>query len=209
METTHIEMLVTKLLQEMHPKLRAFVKHETMLRDTFMQRFFTSKTPLGEVFQELQNSQESPNRQLLSEKKIVAAEIEAQDLFEKFTSLELFYPSSTASASSVSVMNLEDGKFIVTWDDENQDDPAVFAQVFDENASKLGSEFRINTYAASSKMSLSVKSLEDGKFVVTLDNENQDDPGHYEQIFNADGTKNGPKQWIVDEGQMKEDKSEL
>ncbi|NGX59346.1 MAG: hypothetical protein KR126chlam3_00497, partial [Chlamydiae bacterium] len=53
METTHIEMLVTKLLQEMHPTLRAFVKHETMLRDNFMQRFFTSKTPLGEVFQEL------------------------------------------------------------------------------------------------------------------------------------------------------------
>jgi hypothetical protein len=92
-----------------------------------------------------------------------------------------------------SVAGLSNGKFVVTWESSGQDGDlyGIYGQMYNADASKYSSEFRVNTYAANTQRYPSVASLSDGKFVVTWESLDQDGSyyGIYGQMYNADGSK--------------------
>ncbi|NGX41539.1 MAG: hypothetical protein KR126chlam4_01380, partial [Candidatus Anoxychlamydiales bacterium] len=170
MDTANIENLVNRLLKEQDQTFMNLVRDKTSRRDTLMDRFFIATTPLGEVLKELQNSQESPNRKLLSKEIFNKAEEEAIELTKKEIAL---------------VTEKESRKQIT-----NEISPLLKRQA---TVNKIGPEFQVNTYTTNNQDSPSVASLSTGKFVVTWMSDGQDGSlnGVYGQIFNADGTKSG------------------
>ncbi|NGX32644.1 MAG: hypothetical protein K1060chlam4_00694 [Candidatus Anoxychlamydiales bacterium] len=115
LDTTYIENVVNRSLQEQNSALNSvqkkknenfisFVRDNTYLRDTIFHRLFKYKTPLGEVLQELQDSQETV-RKLLPKKTFIEAEKEAEEL----TSLVSFFEQDSdfcvMAGLSVSTLN--------------------------------------------------------------------------------------------------------
>jgi hypothetical protein len=100
---------------------------------------------------------------------------------------------TTSQQKYPSVVGLNDGKFVVTWQSYGQDGSyeGVYGQIFNTNGTKYSSEFLVNTYIAGWQQAPSVASLSDGKFVITWENwpEMEYNLGIYGQIFNADGSK--------------------
>jgi hypothetical protein len=94
-----------------------------------------------------------------------------------------------------SITDLSDGGFLITWESFGQDgsDYGIYAQRYDANGTRNGTEFRVNTYNYSGQMDPYVTSLADGGFVVTWESNVQDGSGYgiYAQRYHADGTKNG------------------
>ncbi len=94
-----------------------------------------------------------------------------------------------------SVTSLDDGNFVVTWESRNQDGSGygVYGQVFAGNGSKIGSEFRANSYTPGWQRYPSVASFSNGNFVVTWESYDQDGSGAgvYGQLFDGIGTKIG------------------
>jgi len=84
LDTSKIEDFAFRLLEKQERAYLNFVRRMTMV-DSFFGSLFQNKTPLGEVLQELQNSQESPNRNLLPRKTYVDAvrEVKIINLYEK------------------------------------------------------------------------------------------------------------------------------
>ncbi len=97
----------------------------------------------------------------------------------------------------LSVASLSNGKFVVTWRSVGQDGDAggIYGQIFNADRTKNGSEFQVNTYTIYKQNFPSVTSLSNDKFVITWQSNGQDGDveGVYGQVFNADGTKNGPE----------------
>ncbi|NGX53051.1 MAG: hypothetical protein KR126chlam5_01358 [Candidatus Anoxychlamydiales bacterium] len=225
MNTTSIESLVNKLFQKQDPTFMNFVREKTYLRDTLKNRLFGAKTPLGEVLQELQNSQESPNRKLLSKETFNKAEKEAIELTKKEMALatekrerrevsnEISYLQKRQTSvekigsefqintniadtqEHPTVASFPNGNFVVTWDSSNQDGSfhGVYGQIFNRNNTKIGNEFRINTYTLNIQSYPSVTSLNDGNFIVIWQSYGQDGDiyGIYGQLFNGNGSKIG------------------
>ena len=105
------------------------------------------------------------------------------------------YPSVTA---------LNNGGYVVVYPlryqdgipyDENgirDDDVDIFAQLYNANGSKVGSDFMVNTVTDRNQKNASTVALEDGGFVVTWEDGSYG--GHARvkaQMFHANGTKNG------------------
>jgi len=92
-----------------------------------------------------------------------------------------------------SVAGLIDGKFVVTWHSDGQDEDGygIYSQMFNANGTKYLSEFQVNTYAANNQEHPSIAGLKDGKFVVTWHSNGQDGDsyGIYGQMYNTDGSK--------------------
>ena len=225
MDTANIENLVNRLLQEQEQTFLNFVREETSLRDTFINRLFEAKTPLGEVLQELQNSQESPNRKLLSKETFRKAGKEAIELTKKEMALATKKGERKDSSNEISYLqkrqtsvekigsefqintnipdaqerpsaaNFPNGNFVVTWDSFDQDGSfhGVYGQIFNGNNTKIGNEFRINTYTLNTQSAPSVTSLNDGNFIVIWQSYGQDGDiyGIYGQLFNGNGSKIG------------------
>jgi tRNA A-37 threonylcarbamoyl transferase component Bud32 len=99
----------------------------------------------------------------------------------------------TASEQSrPSVAELSDSKFVVTWSSDGQDGSyyGIYGQMYNADASKYSSEFRVNTYTTSIQQYPSVAGLSDGKFVVTWMSDGQDGDGYgiYGQMYNVNET---------------------
>ena len=111
--------------------------------------------------------------------------------------------SANNSKDNPEVAALGDGGHIVVWSSYFQDpdnsDYGVFAQRYDANGDKVGSEFLVNTTTASDQLDPSVVGIsggdQDGGFVVVWQSANQvpDSSGNgiFAQRYNADGTKSG------------------
>jgi len=138
MDTSNIENLVNGLFQEQDQTFLNFVREKTTLRDTFINRLFEAKTPLGEVLQELQNSQESPNRKLLSKEIFRQAEKEAEILIE----IEEALTKLDGNPDGASVMKLSNDQFFVTWESEEQDG-GIYGQIFNADGTKSRPEFPV------------------------------------------------------------------
>ncbi|MDB3977592.1 flagellin [bacterium] len=82
-----------------------------------------------------------------------------------------------------SVLSLANGGFVVAWQSKNQDgdQDGVYAQRFDDDGSKLGSEFQINTYTNSYQHNVFVENLSDGEFIASWQSNGQD--AAYMDIF--------------------------
>jgi Ca2+-binding RTX toxin-like protein len=105
------------------------------------------------------------------------------------------------------VTALENGGFVVTWEDYSKGggasgdfDGAVKAQVFAADGTKTGSEILVNTAIASPQFSPQITALSDGGFVVTWADDSLGDGGATgdtnqtaikAQVFAANGTKTG------------------
>jgi len=94
-----------------------------------------------------------------------------------------------------SVTSLGNDKFVVTWASNGQDGSnyGVYGQLFNSNASPLGSEFQINTYTTDNQFFSSVTSLGSDKFVVTWMSFWQDGNwgGVYGQLFDSNASSLG------------------
>ena len=90
------------------------------------------------------------------------------------------------------------GGFVVVWQSEYQDgdDYGIFAQMFNEDGTKYGYEFQVNTVGAGIQESPRVAAFGDGSFIVTWEGnmgEDQEGRGIYAQRFNGIGDKEGPE----------------
>ncbi|MCP5072343.1 MAG: hypothetical protein GY947_03505, partial [Rhodobacteraceae bacterium] len=97
--------------------------------------------------------------------------------------------------SDISVTDLGDGGFVVTWHSYAQDghDNGIFGQIYNPNGTTQGNEFQINSHTTGHQSQPSVAGLNDGGFVVSWESISQDGSfyGIYAQIYNADGTTQG------------------
>lgn len=89
------------------------------------------------------------------------------------------------------VAMMPDGKFVVTWVSENQDDTprSVYAQRFDENGEKLGDEFRVNIQNEGSQDSPSVAIDSIGNFMIVWESRAKEAIDVYGQIFDWQGNR--------------------
>ena len=95
--------------------------------------------------------------------------------------------------SQVYVASLPSGKFVVVWNSLGQDGYSygVFAQMFADDGTKVGSEFQVNTNTAGTEWFPSAASLENGGFVVVWRLGYASIGGIFAQIFDKDGNKVG------------------
>ena len=94
-----------------------------------------------------------------------------------------------------SVSSLSNGKFFVCWTSHGQvgDNSSIFGQLFENDGTKLGSEFQISSSTINSHRYPTVSTLSDGGFVICWESYN---PANKRfdilgQIFESDGTKRG------------------
>jgi hypothetical protein len=104
-----------------------------------------------------------------------------------FTSGRQFYPSVAAG---------EAGSFVVVWTSYGEQDGSltgIFGQRFDVSGTKVGAEFRINSYTTSYQMDPDVASGRDGGFVVVWTSVGQDgsNGGIFGQRLDRRGEKVG------------------
>ena len=89
------------------------------------------------------------------------------------------------------IASITENKFVVTWISKYQDggDDGIYAQIFDSNGTKIGNEFRINTYTIGSQNNQSIATINDNRFVVSwVRRENEDeDYGIVAKIFDEEG----------------------
>ena len=86
-------------------------------------------------------------------------------------------------------MNSE-GNFIIVWQSENQDGNGygIYAQLFDEDGSTIGDEFRINSLTYGEQMYPDVAMSGDGNFVVSWKGQGRgSDFNIYYKSFSSDG----------------------
>lgn len=108
---------------------------------------------------------------------------------------EIFVNTFTPNTQTNPVAAIKsNGEFIIVWDSWFQDgsDRGVYAQRFDANGNKIGSEFRVNHTIIYSQAKPKVKYFSDEKFIVIWESFKQDGSGYglYGRIFNSDGTPN-------------------
>jgi hypothetical protein len=99
------------------------------------------------------------------------------------------------SQTNPSIAFSSDGSAVVVWDSDGQDGSGsgVYAQLYDNTGSPLGSEFQVNSYTISNQILSSVSRNGSGEFVVLWTSEGQDGWafGIFGQRFNSDGARIG------------------
>jgi hypothetical protein len=93
------------------------------------------------------------------------------------------------------ITSLPNGGFVVLWQSYPQDGYGygVYGQVFASDGTKVGGEFRVNTYTQYDQFDQKIASLVNGGFAVCWTSNYQDGSGNgvYGQVFSMDGTKIG------------------
>ena len=88
------------------------------------------------------------------------------------------------------IAGLPNGDFVITWTSNGQDGSGygVYAQHFAGNDSRIGKEFKVNTYTNSDQSEPAIASLPNGEFVITWASYGQDINGYgiYAQRFDID-----------------------
>lgn len=108
---------------------------------------------------------------------------------------EILVNTNTANGQILPAVAMDSaGNYVVAWQsDSGGSGKAIFAQRFDLNDIKLGSEFRVNTYDSNDQTEPAIAMAPDGRFVITWTSNNQDGGGKgvYAQRYAADGTPAG------------------
>jgi hypothetical protein len=99
------------------------------------------------------------------------------------------------------VAGLSGGGFVVVWTSQFQDGngAGVYGQLYRNDGTPVGQEFRINTYTANDQRRPAVAALGNGGFVVVWDSRDQDARGYsvFGRRFRANGTPLGAGQFRV------------
>jgi hypothetical protein len=101
---------------------------------------------------------------------------------------------TTSSQDEPDVAMDADGDFVVTWESYSQDGSGrgIYAQRFEADGEKQGSEFRVNTYTTNQQRDSQVAMSAEGDFTVVWWGPGQGDPdGIYAQRYNAAGLAQG------------------
>ena len=103
--------------------------------------------------------------------------------------------TSSSNQDDPAITGLKDGGYVVSWIVEgNNGEADIFAQRYDINGVKAGSESRVNSTTLGRQDSPQVTALKDGGYVVAWASNGQDAPGEwgsYLQRYNASGVKVG------------------
>jgi hypothetical protein len=102
---------------------------------------------------------------------------------------------TTGDQAEPSVAALAGGGFVVMWTSQGQDGSGygIYGQRYAADGTRVGSEFRVNTFTNNHQLEESVTALAGGGFVVTWSSLGQDGSGYgtYGQRYAADGTALG------------------
>ncbi len=94
-----------------------------------------------------------------------------------------------------SITHLSNGGYVVTWTDLSGRDgeyAGVYAQTYDSEGTKVGSEFQVNTTTSGYQWSMSVAGLNDGGFVISWQSPNSGGSRQINgQIYDSSGNKVG------------------
>ncbi len=107
---------------------------------------------------------------------------------------EILVNTTTASFQNNPQVAIEDnGDFVIAWRGDGDGSlDGIFAQRFDAEGNKLGTEIAVNTTTDGEQFDPSISMDADGDFVIAWSSTNGSDPGGvYAQAFNRDGTRNG------------------
>jgi len=90
----------------------------------------------------------------------------------------------------------DDGRFVITWQSNEDGYGNIYAQKYNSNGSVNGSEFLVNSYTSYQQKNPSVAIANDGSFVITWESGGQDGDTSsyyniYAQKYNSDGSVNG------------------
>jgi len=103
------------------------------------------------------------------------------------------YTSLDQQYSTIATLN--NGNFVVAWQSNGQDGDGdgVYGQIFDRNATKVGNEFKINSYVTYSQRYPSTTDLKSNNFAVTWSSDGNDGDGFgiFGQLFDNNGLKIG------------------
>ena len=93
------------------------------------------------------------------------------------------------------VAAFSDGRFLVVWESLQNDGDlwGTFGRLFARDGEPLGDEFQVNTHVESSQQMPRAAILNDGRFLVVWQSDQQDGSrrGIYGQLFDTDGKRNG------------------
>jgi VCBS repeat-containing protein len=101
---------------------------------------------------------------------------------------------TTNEQTNPSITSLNGGGYVVSWASAGQDGSSlgVYAQRFDENGVKQGTEFQVNTYSGSDQTTPSISGLSDGGFVIAWHSmQDTNGFGVYAQRYNSHGNPIG------------------
>ncbi len=102
--------------------------------------------------------------------------------------------TTSGAQKNPDITQLQNGNIVISWQDSAADGSGtgVFAQVFQTDGTKVGSEFQINSTTANNQANSKVLALSSGNFLAVWDSEGGQDgsgKGIYGQFFAANGTK--------------------
>lgn len=105
------------------------------------------------------------------------------------------------------VARAQDGRFVVAWDSVGQDGSSsgIYAQRYAADGSRLGGEFRVNSYTNDLQSFPATAMSAGGNFVVVWDSQGQDGEGLSvrAQRYAADGTPQGAEFRVDDSGERR------
>lgn len=121
----------------------------------------------------------------------IGAKLGGETLVNTVTASDQFDPA---------ISRLDGGRWVVAWSAYGHagDTSGIYAQVFNADGSKSGSEIHVNTHAPGNQYDPEVATLADGDFVVTWQSQDQDGSGYgvYQQRFHADGATQGAERRV-------------
>ena len=156
----------------------------------FAQRFDDAGAPLASEFQVTTDDQDRPSIAALSRGGFVVAwESKNQDGDKDGIFAQRFDADGNAAGSEIqvnattsddqkepAVAELSGVGFVVTWESKNQDGDGkgIYAQVFDLDGAKVGSEIQVNSTTSDDQDKPAVAELSEGGFVITWESKDQD-----------------------------------
>ncbi len=91
--------------------------------------------------------------------------------------------------------SLTNGHFVAVWQSFKQDGSSwgIYAQIFYQNGSAFGPEFRVNNYTQDQQDNPSITSMENGGFIIAWESYQQDgsDFGIFAQLYSGNGSIQG------------------
>lgn len=179
--------------------------------DIFLQRFSKTDAPIGGetlVNTETATNQEKPSLAMNGNGNFVIAWQSWTDMNSIYDVKARLYKNGTPTSDEflVNTTSLNSqcnpdvdihnsGEFIVAWESWYQDGSqrGVYAQRFDSNGVKIGSEFLVNTTTLYGQSRPVVKYFDNGKFIIIWESWKQDivtpsGYGLFGKIYNADGS---------------------
>jgi len=180
--------------------------------EIYLQRYNAEGTPLGPEFQvnpDWHGEQTSPDVAVADDGRFVVTWTTDDDGDGNGVNARLFnangspltdallvntFTTGDPSDSEVTI-NLVTGEFVVVWRSSGQDGSGwgVYGQRFTADGTKVGDEFRVNTYTNNDQCNPMVAMDADGDFVVVWQSYGQDGSynGVYAQRYAANGTPVG------------------